>query len=172
VICQGKAPCEYPMTKIDEAFASKSRTIQSIVAAIQEYIQENWQRVWEEGREELLQMHQSKGDFAYAMYAQKLFQAVRERLTQHGLSSVPAFPGILPQSIEKWGPANERERCFWSVVSDEQGVSGSIVLRFFHDHTNLRLPEVPRVLALEAGEQEVIARFIENELTHLPVEAI
>jgi uncharacterized protein DUF6022 len=49
------------------------------------------------------------------------------------------------------------------VLRQENGEAlGTLVTRFFHDHTRLRILQAPQVLALEATDAMVIAVRIEQ----------
>jgi hypothetical protein len=141
-------------------------TIHALARYVQDYVDERWQPVLREGREELLRLYEKAGEPAYGTYANKLFRPVREELGRAGFLSEPAFPGALSASRE-WGPGEDRERWMWSVVQRGQGPPlGAIVVGLFHDHTRFRVPRAPGVLALEETDADAIIRTLSRVLGH------
>jgi len=142
-------------------FEQSEITIQTLASYIQQYIQEQWQPVLQQGKEELLRLYDKAGEgAAYGTYAHRLFQPVQEQLKRAGFSSSPSFPGTLSTSQE-WGPLYERERWMWSVVRHGQGAPlGTIVVRLVHDHTQFRIPHPPGVLALEETAADAILQAV------------
>ena len=54
-----------------------------------------------------------------------------------------------------------RERRMWCVVQPAQADPiGALVIRLVHDHTQLRLPRPPGILALEQTETPAIVQAI------------
>ena len=151
------------MTTLTETFSLKGKTIETVAAYSQQYLDEHWQAVWQHHLPEIEQVHKHSGDLAYGMYSRKLFRPLEDELQQAGLTCEPALPGTFPLSREAWGPQEERERRFWCVLRQENGEAlGTLVTRFFHDHTGLRIPQAPQVLTLEATDAMVIAVRIEQ----------
>ena len=78
------------------------------------------------------------------------------------------MPGAFPQSEELWGSWEERERRFWSVIHDDNARAiGTLITRFFHDHTAFRTPFMPQVYAIPqielASIKEVITQLKPEE---------
>ena len=141
-------------------------TIHLLTSAIQQYIHEQWQQVLQQSQEELLRIYDTAGEAVYGTYAQRLFQPVQEQLKQAGVLSEPRFPGTLPTSRE-WGPREERERWMWCVVRQAKGAPfGTIVIQFFHDHTQFRIPHPPVALALEETEATAIVDALSHTSAH------
>ena len=129
------------MEQIKQEHSGESSIIQMIADDLQQSVQEQWQEVFQSKLEEFQQIYATSGDPAYGAYCQALFRPLVEQLRQRGISCDPRLPGGFTQSIERWGPPQERERRFWSVLRQEDGKPlGTIITRFFHDHTQLRLP--------------------------------
>ncbi len=136
--------------------------IQTLAEYIENHIREQWGKVLEESREELLRLYDEAEEAAYGAYAQKLFRPVRKHLESAGFLSEPRFPGKLSTSRE-WGPPEERERWMWSVVRrGQEAPLGTLVVGLFHDHTQFRIPHAPGVLALEETEYASIVGAISH----------
>ncbi|MEP7289604.1 MAG: DUF6022 family protein, partial [Chloroflexota bacterium] len=71
-----------------------------------------------------------------------------------------------PIALE-WGPETERQRWMWSIiyVMREKAI-GSIVIKFFHDHTQFRIHQLPGIIVLEAADTDQIV----ESLSHLSEE--
>jgi hypothetical protein len=161
------------MKPLEEVLSEQSEmTIHMLTSSIQQYIHEQWQQVLQQSQEELLRIYDKAGEAAYGTYAQRLFRPVQEQLKQAGVLSEPRFPGTLSTSRE-WGPLEERERWMWSVVRRAKGAPfGTIVIRFFHDHTQFRIPYPPLVLALEeTGTTAIVAAFSHTSVHFKSAEA-
>ena len=141
--------------------------IHTLASYLRLYIQEQLQPFWREHYEELLSVYQQAGDPAYGVFGRKFFGPVQEQFAQAGFTLEPEFPGNLPNSLEQWGPPEERERCMWSVVRRGDQTLGTLVLRIFHDHTKFRLPAAPIVLTLEETEREAIIDALSHGSTRL-----
>lgn len=151
------------MEQFKEELSRENRTIQTVATYLQDYIDTHWQETFQHGRAEFQRIYETAGDPAYGAYARALFRPLEEQLKQLGISCDSGLPGSFPQSIEQ-GPMHERERRFWSVLRQDQGqVLGTIVTRYFHDHTQLRIPQKPIMLALEETNPDAINQII----THL-----
>jgi hypothetical protein len=145
-----------------EAFSLQGRTIEAVAAYVQQQVNEHWQETFQHHRQELEEIFARLGDPAYARYSQALFRPIYDELKQVGLACDPGLPGRFPLSREQWGPQQERERRFWCVVSEDNGVAlGSLITRYFHDHTQLRIPRPPMVLAYAQTNQTTIAQKVE-----------
>jgi hypothetical protein len=59
----------------------------------------------------------------------------------------------------------ERERRFWCVLRQENGEAlGTLITRFFHDHTRFRIPRTPQVLTLAATDSAAIEQAMIRDL--------
>lgn len=151
------------MTTLTETFSLKGRTIETVATYVQQYIDDHWQQIMQRHRPVLEEIRARAGDPAYARYNQELFRPVYDELRQEGLICDPALPGTFPLSREQWGAEQERERRFWCVLHEQDGKDlGTLVTRFFHDHTQLRIPHPPAVLAFANTNQTIIAQLIEQ----------
>jgi hypothetical protein len=152
------------MTTLAEAIELKGRTLETIANYAQQYVDEHWQKVFQQHLPALEEIHARAGEPAYARYGQDLFRPLFNEFKQEGLICDPAaLPGTFPLSREQWGPAEERERRFWCVLHQENGgVLGTLITRYFHDHTKLRIPRAPIVLASAQTNQTAIAQMIES----------
>ncbi|ALC80339.1 DUF6022 family protein [Bacillus capparidis] len=152
------------MKTLIEQFSENGRTIEALKCHIQELIDSSWQQVWDQNENELQSHFEKGGDTAYGLYFSKLFHPIAKQLTEAGLDSNPFLPGSFPQSVERWGALEDRERRFWSVISQMNGNAlGTIVTRIFHDHTRLRIPRPPQLLTLKETNTERIKELILSE---------
>lgn len=112
-------------------------------------ISASWESVFEEHLEELIDLYIKFGDSAYGVYCKLLFERLHAQLKNAGYRPRPRLPGNFSLSRE-WGTQHDRQRWFWSAISSAKGEAmGTIVIVFYHDHTELRLPRAPQVLPLE-----------------------
>ncbi|HEY0606907.1 MAG TPA: DUF6022 family protein [Herpetosiphonaceae bacterium] len=125
---------------------------------IEAHIAENWQHVLETRHDRLLDTYHRLGEMVYGAYGEFLFRPVRQQLKQAGFRMTPRLPGEFNISRE-WGPEEDRQRWMWSTVSEAAGTAiGTIVVKYFHDHTEFRVPRPPEILALtETGKDAVVA---------------
>lgn len=136
-------------------------TIQSLAEYINQYLQQQWELVLQENYNELSDMFTKIGEPAYGAYLNKLIHPIFNELTNHGFILKPGF--IVPNSVEHWGPPEERERCLWCVVKKEDGNSiGTLVLRFFHSHVKFDIPLAPEIIALGETERDAIIDTISD----------
>jgi hypothetical protein len=151
------------MITLAETFSRKGKTLETVATYVQQYVNEHWQDVWHHHLPEIEHLYQRAGDPAYGLYSRTLFGPLQQELQQAGLTCEPALPGTFPLSREAWGPQQARERRFWCVLRQENGEAlGALVTRYFHDHTQLRLPQAPQVLALPETDAMAIAVKIEQ----------
>jgi hypothetical protein len=134
-------------------------SVSSLAAFVKEYVKDHWRVVLREQREKLLDAWERVGEPAYGVYFTALMRPLRQQFVDAGIVTDPAFPGALPHSVEAFaGPMNDRARCMWFVVRRKGGAPfGTIVVRFFHDHTRFRVPRSPDVLAIDETEPDDIA---------------
>ncbi|RMB00458.1 hypothetical protein ATH33_2017 [Thermoactinomyces vulgaris] len=141
-------------------------TIQGIAKYFNHVIQEQWEVILKEYREEWNRKFYEIGEQVYGLYLGKVLNPVFRELWEAGFVTKPGF--ILPNSIEHWGPPEERERCMWCVVKDQNGTPlGSLVLRVFHSHVRFNVPHAPDVFSLEETEREAIQNAICNASVRL-----
>ncbi|HEY7416546.1 MAG TPA: DUF6022 family protein [Ktedonobacteraceae bacterium] len=151
------------MNTLRETFFRQGKSIETLAAYVQQFTDENWQRIWEQMLPKATVFHEKGGDHAYAVFALPLFQPLAEELASVDLIAQPHLPGDLSWSWEEWGPQQERERRLASVVSQKDGEAlGTLVIRFFHDHTQLRLPRPLIISSLRETDREAIAQAIQH----------
>lgn len=142
-----------------ETFLAGKRevTIHIIASYLREFIQERWEPVLQENLPELLQLFEEVGEVTYGVYLRKLMGPAFEQLEQTGFSLQGGSGAPPTQSVEYWGPPEERERCAWYLVKQADGsLLGTIVYRAFHDHTRFRITRAPGILALQETEESAI----------------
>ena len=125
---------------------------------IEAQIAQSWQHVLETRHDRLLDTYHRLGEMVYGAYGEFLFRPVRQQLKQAGFRMTPRLPGEFNISRE-WGPEEARQRWMWSTISGPDGKAiGTIVVKYFHDHTQFRVPRPPEILALtEADKAAVVA---------------
>ncbi|MCC3372731.1 DUF6022 family protein [Cohnella sp. REN36] len=125
--------------------------ISGLVRQMNRHLADVWEPIWRSQEATLAQMFAEYGDRAYGVYLQHLMAPIAERLREADYVIRAGFNRH--ESVENWGPPEERERCCWYVVRDESDCAiGTAVLRFFHSHVSFRLPQAPVFLALEETE--------------------
>lgn len=141
---------------------SKERDINVIAQYIESHITEHWQTVFEENQDQLMDAYKKAGDMAYGTYLNLLFLSVNKQLKEAGLQPDTRLPGNLDISRE-WGNTDdftEQERWMWSTITAiKSGESlGTIVTKVYHDHTMLRIPREPQIIALsETDKEDIVA---------------
>ncbi|MET3287456.1 UNVERIFIED_CONTAM: hypothetical protein ABID98_000026 [Brevibacillus sp. OAP136] len=148
------------MRNASEFFAnSEPMTAQQVVSDLNRALSGTWAAVFREHEEELTHMFATYGDRAYGVYIQKLMAPLSDMAAEVGIAIKPGFSRA--DSIENWGPPEERERCIWYALHKQDGaLIGTAVLQFFHSHTQFHLPEAPRFFALEETERDAIIEAI------------
>jgi hypothetical protein len=118
-----------------------------------------WQQVLEKNHAKLMKAYAEAGDMAYGSYLTLLFRPIHRRLKEIGLAPKPRLPGDFSISRE-WGVAegNDEQRWMWSTIVGADGEAiGTLVTIVYHDHTQMRLPRPPHLIALrEAGKEAVV----------------
>lgn len=139
----------------------RETTMRMLQTYVQQYIDDNCQTVWERNLPEVERIYEKNGDAAYGFFCRKLFEPLVADIVEAGFLPRPLLPGTFPQSEEHWGPWEDRERQFWSVIgrAKEQPL-GTLVSRIFHDHTRLRLPRPPQVYLIRETDPERILEII------------
>src|SRR5687768_12115987 len=128
---------------------TKNSNIEAIRRYLEQHIQENWQRVYRDVHQEMIDRYPQIGDTVYGLYGQRLFRPVHDYFKQVGLQAIPRLPGSFINSRE-WGPEEERQRWMWSKIVSAGGTAvGTIVIIFYHDHLQVRIPRAFEVIALE-----------------------
>lgn len=159
------------MMKQLELFLSEKRevTIHTVASYIRQYIREQAPVVLQENHDRLLSTFDKAGEYTYGLFARTLFEPLQEQLQRAGLIAEPSYPGhFVNSSIEYWGPPEERERCLWCVIRTAQGeMLGTIVTRWFHDHTQFRVPHAPGIVVLEETEAPAIIEALSHASVRL-----
>ncbi|PYI52060.1 DUF6022 family protein [Paenibacillus flagellatus] len=133
----------------------------SVVRKLRTVMSVSWKSVLEERREELAGLFAQYGDRAYGVWIQQFMAPVFEQLTAEGYIVKGGFNRN--DSVENWGPPEERERCVWYVVKDGEGAPiGTMVLQVYHSHRAFHVPRAPRLFALEETERERIVAALSD----------
>ena len=137
--------------------ANKSRDIQTLARYIQGYVDENWQRVFEENRDEMVRRYPEIGDSVYGIYGTRLFKYIHNQLKEAGLRATPRLPGSFMTSREWGDDESDRQRWMWSKISAADGASiGTIAVVFFHDHIQIRIPRPFKIIGVEATSKGAV----------------
>lgn len=154
-----------------EAFLSEKReiTIHTLISYIREYMRAACQSILQEHQKQLLDLFDQAGERAYGVFGRMLFPPLQQQLKQAGFVCEPDYPGDFnTTSMEYWGPPEERDRCYWTVVRTAQGTMlGTIITRVFHDHTQFRIPLPPAVFALDVTETDAIVEALSHASVRL-----
>ncbi len=154
------------MTALAETFSRKGITLETVTTYVRNYIDAHGQEIWQQHLTEIEQRYQHAGNQAYGLYSQTLFRPLEEELRAAGLICDPRLPGTFPLSQEHWGAEEARERRFWCVLRKTQGEAlGTLVTRFFHDETQLRMPQL---VVLPCTQTNPAALAIMIELSTIP----
>ncbi|MCH5585003.1 DUF6022 family protein [Shimazuella sp. AN120528] len=140
-------------------FIEKENNINSITRYAKQYVKETWETVLHENQQELQQIFEKYGDRAYGVYVQKFMEPIQNELLDTGFSVKKGFQ--MGDSIENWGPPEERERCIWYVIKQNDGTPlGTLVLQLYHSHTRFHLPKTPHIFSLEVTERDEIMEVL------------
>jgi hypothetical protein len=149
------------MMTLTEIFAHKGKSIETVAAYVQQHLDQHAEAVWREHLPQIEAHYQRSGNRAYGFYSQTLHRPLAGELREAGLTCDPGLPGSFPLSREQWGPPQARERRFWCVLRTEQAEPlGSLVTRFLHDETQLRIPHLV-VLPTTQTDPMALAMMIE-----------
>jgi len=139
--------------------AATPLTIHTLVKWMNGYLAEQGETIRQQHEEELARMFAEYGDRAYGALIHKWMAPLGAQLHATGFGIKAGFQ--LSDSIERWGPPEERERNAWYVVHTPDGATlGTAVLQFFHSHTHFHLPRPPRFLALEETTRDNIVQAV------------
>ncbi len=144
----------------------QTTTIESIARTAGDILSQAWKAVYDEEKEELTEMFKKFGDRAYGAWIQQFMAPVAEHLAADGFIIRSGFN--LKDSIENWGPPEERERCVWYVVKTAEGEElGTLVLQVYHSHRSFFMPRAPRLLALEVTDREAVIAALSDASTRI-----
>jgi hypothetical protein len=136
------------------------RTLATVTAWAKGRLARRWSPTWEANLEHLADLFETHGEPAYGVYNRELFRPIHRQLTEAGFPCRPVLPGTMPLSVERWGPEDHRERRMWTLVHDGEVVLGALVTRFFHDHTDFRLPLPPMIEGLPESDHDAIRALV------------
>jgi hypothetical protein len=137
------------------------RSVATVADWVNQRLDRDWKVVWDDHLDHLRTLFDTVGEPAYGAYNQALYRSIQQALNRQGLTCRPPLPGSLPLSEERWGTEDHRERRMWTLLFDrDDQVLGAIVTRFFHDHTELRLPRPPTVDGLAETDHETSRAII------------
>jgi hypothetical protein len=147
---------------IDFLIRSHDGGIYTLARFITRHVTAQWQRVLEENFAHLSSSSGLADDTLYCLYVKLLFDPVNQALERAGFAANPVLPGSFARSRE-WGPEHERQRWLWSKITSPRGEAvGSLLVIFYHDHTQLRIPRAPLILPLqEPGIEDALKSDVE-----------
>lgn len=149
----------------------EGRNVGVIATYVCGYLERRWQGVWEEQGPALVRAWERLGEPAYGLYNRELFRPIQAELEGEGLVCRPALPGSMASSEERWGPQDFRERRMWTVLRDHEAGAvalGTLVMRFFHDHTQLRLPSPPSMIGLATTDDDAVRALVLDDAGRWP----
>lgn len=140
------------------------RTLATVGGWVAARVAADWSSSWQRQLPTLTDAWERIGEPAYGLYNRELFRPIQQDLETEGFRCDPALPGSMRQSEEDWGREDHRERRMWTVLVDRDGTElGALVVRFFHDHTELRLPAGPTMAALPETDHDAIREIVRQE---------
>jgi hypothetical protein len=145
------------------------RSVATVSTWIQHRLDHDWSVVWTSRLGELHDLFDTIGEPAYGVYNRELYRPIQKALNHEGLTCKPTLPGSFALSEEEWGAEDDRERRMWTLLIDHGAEPiGSLVTRFFHDHTRLRLPRPPALEGLPDTDHDTIRAIVlgDPELWH------
>ncbi|WP_037465586.1 DUF6022 family protein [Shimazuella kribbensis] len=143
------------MQTLKQFLSEKENNLNSIIRYAKQYGNETWGAVLHHNQEDLQQIFAKYGDRAYGVYVQKFMEPIQNQLLDAGFIVKTGFN--MADSIENWGPPEERERCIWYVIKQNDGTPlGTLVLQLYHSHTQFSLPKAPHIFSLEVTERDEI----------------
>jgi hypothetical protein len=129
---------------------SASRDIHTLARYIQQHVNEHWEQVFQENRQEMIDRYDEIGDAVYGLYGQRLFKPVHAQLKTVGLRAVPRLPGSFSTSREWGDDDSDRQRWFQSkIVTTDGAAVGTMVVIFYHDHLQIRIPRPFEIFGLD-----------------------
>lgn len=152
-----------------ERLQQDGRTVHTVAAWIRSRLDEQWWNAWQQQQPELIEAWHRIGEPAYGLYNRELFRPVQRELEGAGLTCAPRLPGSMQFSEEEWGPEDFRERRMWTLLTDPEDGGrelGALVVRFFHDHTELRLPDKPSMEAVAETDHDLIRDIVVKDPEH------
>ncbi|WP_028548023.1 DUF6022 family protein [Paenibacillus sp. UNC451MF] len=140
--------------------------IHTVVRNVEAVFSNSWRMVYQEKKEQLTQMFEQYGDRAYGVCIQEFMIPVVEQLRADGYSVKAGFNR--KDSMENWGPPEERERCVWYVLHDDKGIPiGTMVLQIYHSHRTFHFPRAPRLFSVEVTDREQIISALSQATTRV-----
>lgn len=131
----------------------------ALVRALNRILADSWKEVWTQQQHELAEMFEKFGDRAYGAWIQKFMAPVFERIAEEGYQIKAGFNRR--DSLENWGPPEERERCAWYVMKNAEGHPlCTLVLQVYHSHAAFHIPRPPRLIALDVTDRPDIIRAL------------
>lgn len=140
-----------------------------MAAWIRSRLDDVWLTSWQQQRPQLTEAWERIGEPAYGLYNRELFRPIQRELEEARLTCDPRLPGNMQLSEEDWGPEDFRERRMWTLLVDREDGDrelGALVVRFFHDHTELRLPDKPSMEAVAETDHDVIRDIVVEDPEH------
>jgi len=138
------------MQTLQEFFIQQSsRDIHTLGRYVQQHIDTQWEALYNGMHQELIDLYQEIGDSAYGVFGDRLFKPVHDQFKLNGFKAVPRLPGNFGMSRE-WGAEDDRQRWMWSKIVAEGTPIGTLVIAFYHDHLQVRIPRAFRVIAIDA----------------------
>ena len=150
-------------TNLSERLSAEGRSLETVAAWIRDRLDASWDTAWQQHLPGITEAWERIGEPAYGMYNRELFRPIQRDLEETGLSCTPRLPGNMQLSEEDWGPEDFRERRMWTLLVDQQSDNealGALVVRFYHDHTQLRLPDKPTMEAVPETDHDVIRDIV------------
>jgi hypothetical protein len=147
----------------DRLAETEGRTLRTVTTWTKDRLARTWSPTWEANLDHLAELFDEHGEPAYGVYNRELFRPIHRQLAEAGFPCRPALPGTMQLSMEHWGAEDDRERRMWTLVHDGDVALGALVTRFFHDHTEFRLPRPPRIEGIAETDHDVIRALVAED---------
>ena len=149
-------------------------SIEVLAQKLASYVNNNWEKVLDKQRDELIQLFPEYEDATYGMYLDKLLPPVWKQVEQYGYKSANSISDndfviagflIFNDSLEKakWGKPTHEYRVFWITIENEVGKKiGTLLFELSHSHEQFDLPAAPTFSFLNIVDKEEIKQEILN----------
>jgi hypothetical protein len=140
--------------------SSQRRDIHALARYVERHLSADWEAAFEDTKAEMLGRYEEIGDSVYAIYGTRLFRPVQDQFKAAGLRAAPRLPFGNFSSSREWGPEDDRQRWFWSKITADSESLGTIVVVFYHDHEQIRIPRPPGIHTLEVTSRGAVVRAL------------
>ncbi|MGC5772608.1 DUF6022 family protein [Paenibacillus pabuli] len=142
-------------------------TIEEIGQVGNRYIESAWKPLYDSMLDQLMVAFREIEDAAYGLYLDRLMPALFDGLEDVGFEATESFKDddfvigkclLFRNSLEKWGPEENRSRIFWNVVRSKKSQKpvGTLLMEIPHSHLKFEIPTAPVLYSLRESKREQI----------------